>query len=218
MDRYGHQGNDDSEPEYDVADNLEVHKPHVLARPLTHGTKYAGRFFIASSAFFLCITVTSSNHRVCAGSQCNLTLTEAYLTSSISPKKENIQAQTLNPQLQTLNFTKIRLSKVFRKFSVRSFLLVKCKKGGNCTVPLQAVVGMKATAWMCERREVTLSEYDLLVGLQGHLSAAFHCGRTQLSRSPNGGDGGACSVNRPPLSPAWMWPPASGSLCCTAKA
>lgn len=45
MDRYGHQGNDDSESEYDVADNLELHKPHVLARPLTHDTKYAGRFF-----------------------------------------------------------------------------------------------------------------------------------------------------------------------------
>ncbi|XP_011609206.1 cytokine-dependent hematopoietic cell linker isoform X2 [Takifugu rubripes] len=43
MDRYGHQRNDDSEPEYDVADNLEVHKPHVLARPLTHVTKYADR-------------------------------------------------------------------------------------------------------------------------------------------------------------------------------
>lgn len=48
---------------------------------------------------------------------------------------------------------------------------------------LQAVVRMKATAWMCVRREVTLSEHDLLVGLQGHLSAVFHCGRTQLSRS-----------------------------------
>lgn len=187
MDRYGHQGNDDSEPEYDVVDNPEVHKPHVLARPLTHDTKYAGRFFIDSSAFFLCITITSrSNHRVCAGSQCKLTVTEAYLPSSISPNREKIQAQTLNSQLETLNFTKIRLSKVFRKFRVRSFLLVKCKKGGKCTVPRQAVVGMKATAWMCERREVTLSEHDLLVGLQGHLSAAFHSGRTQLSRSPNG--------------------------------
>lgn len=144
-------------------------------------------------------------------------MTEAYVTSSISPKKENIQAQTLNPQLETLNFTKIRLSKVFRKFRVRSFLLVKCKKGGIAQFHCK-LVGMEATAWMCERREVTLREHDLLVGLQGHLSAAFHSGRTQLPSSPNGGDGGACSVNRPPLSPAWMWPPASGSFCCTATA
>lgn len=131
--------------------------------------------------------VSPSPHvRTIVSSQCNLTVTEAYLPSSFSHNRENIQAQTLNPQLETLNFTKIRLSKVFRKFRVRSFLLVKCKKGGKCTVPRQAVVGMKATAWMCERRDVTLSEHDLLVGLQGHLSAAFHSGRTQLSRSPNG--------------------------------
>lgn len=46
MDRYGHQGNDDSEPEYDVVDNPELHKPHVLARTLTRDNKYAGRFFL----------------------------------------------------------------------------------------------------------------------------------------------------------------------------
>lgn len=96
------------------------------------------------------------------------------------------------------------------------------QKGGEkkCIVPPQAVVGMKATAWMCERREVTLREHDLLVGLQGHLSAAFHCGRTQLSRSRYGEKWGrgACSVNRPPLSPAWMWSPARSFVCCTATA
>lgn len=107
---------------------------------------------------------------------------------------------------------------MFLEFRVRSFYWGKAKRGEKCIIPLQAVVGMKATAWMCERREVTLSEHDLLVGLQGHLSAAFHCGRAQLSRNPYGGEGGACSVNRPPLSPVWMWPPASGSLCCTATA
>lgn len=45
MDRYAHQGNDGLEPDYNVVDNLELHKPPVLARPLTHDTKYAGRFF-----------------------------------------------------------------------------------------------------------------------------------------------------------------------------
>lgn len=120
MHGYGHQNDDNLEPEYDVVDNVELHKPHMLARPFTHDNKYAGRFLMTAQPFFF----------VSPGSQCNLTVTGAYLTSSISPKKENLQAQALNPQLETLNFTKIRLSKVFRKFRVRSFLLVKCKKGG----------------------------------------------------------------------------------------
>lgn len=50
MDRNTHQGNEDSESEYDVVENLEARNLHVLARPVDQDSEYAGRFLFYTSA------------------------------------------------------------------------------------------------------------------------------------------------------------------------
>lgn len=64
--------------------------------------------------------------------------------------------------------------------------LNECRRKNNSST---ANCGENESSVDLSERELMLSEHDLPVGLQGHLSAESDCGRLQLSRSRRGREG-----------------------------
>lgn len=179
MDRNTHQDNDDSQSDYDVVENLEASNLHVPARPINQDNEYAGRFFIYISAFLCFSYIISSFWNHLAICQWLKPISVIVWPFSSQHFFADIKEKTSVHELR------LNIGEAFHEFQVRLFYWWNAKRRKSI-VPPQAVVGTKVTLWMCEGREATQSEQDLLVGLQGHLSAAFHCGRTPLSRSRYG--------------------------------